>query len=288
MQLRSAPTATLAQRGEIAEAAAELGELGLHGLWLPGLDGVGIFDDADRLLAAAPNSVVVTGVLGIWGQPAADVVRRVAALDQAHGPRSVIGLGISSPGSAAAHGQDFGHPIASMSRYLDELAAEPEPLAPRRQLLGALGPRMVELAAARTAGIHPFLVPPEYSAEARARIGPEAFIAPHQAVVFDTDPARARAAARAEIGMYIGFPAYQNNLRRLGFADADLVPGGSDRLIDALVAWGSTDDIERRLQQHLDAGADHVAVHVLGTPGLPREQWRELAGISISRTSAQR
>jgi probable F420-dependent oxidoreductase len=137
---------------------------------------------------------------------------------------------------------------------------------------------MAALGARRAAGLHPFLVTPDYSARVRARIGAGPVIAPHQAVVLDTDPARARAAARDGIGMVIGFPAYQNNLRRLGFTDDDLVPGGSDRLIDAVVAWGTVDDIRRRVQAHLDAGADHVALHVLGGRGdLPLPQWRQLA-----------
>jgi probable F420-dependent oxidoreductase len=277
MQLRGAAA------GEVQDAAAELDELGLRGLWIPGLDGEGVFADVDHLLSAAPHSVVVLGVLGIWGQPGSVVNQQVAALDRTHGHRTVIGLGVSSPGSAKAHGQEFGHPITSMSSYLDGLALGPEPVPPQRQLLGALGPRMVDLAAARTAGIHPFLVPPEYSAAQRIRLGEGPLIAPHQAVVFETDPARARAAARAEIGMYIGLPTYQNNMRRLGFDDDDLVAGGSDRLIDALVAWGSLDDIERRLQEHLDAGADHVAVQVLGSDQIPRAQWRELAGLRTNR-----
>ena len=114
----------------------------------------------------------------------------------------------------------------------------------------------------------------------RDRIGDDPLIAPHLAVVFEADAARARAIARDGIGMFIGLPAYQQNLRRIGFTDADLVPGGSDRLIDAVVAWGSPDDIRSRIQAHLDAGADHVAVHVLvAQDGEPRPQWRELAGL---------
>jgi probable F420-dependent oxidoreductase len=143
---------------------------------------------------------------------------------------------------------------------------------------------MADLAATRTAGWHPFLVTPEYSAGQRARVGAAPVIAPHQAVVLDRDPARARAAARAGIGMFLGFPAYQANLRRLGFTDDDLVPGGSDRLIDAVTAWGDLDDVARRIREHLDAGADHVALHVLTSDpddraGMPREQWRELAAL---------
>jgi probable F420-dependent oxidoreductase len=147
---------------------------------------------------------------------------------------------------------------------------------------------MADLAVARTAGWHPFMVTPEYNAAHRARVGAEPLIAPHQAVVLDRDPARARAAARAALGMFIGFPAYRANLARLGFTDEDLVPGGSDRLIDAVTAWGDLDDVAHRIQEHLDAGADHVTLHVLNSdpdddsgkgPGMPRRQWRELAAL---------
>ncbi|MCW2524713.1 MAG: family F420-dependent class oxidoreductase [Frankiales bacterium] len=271
MELRGAGKAA------VQAAAAELDGLGLRTLWIPGLDGNGAFDDADQLLAAAAHSSVVLGVLGIWGQSADDVTSRVARLDQAHGPRTVVGLGVSDSNTAKSHGLDFGNPIDSMGDYLDGLDAAAASLPASRRLLGAMGPRMVSLAADRTAGIHPFLVPPQYSANQRAAVGPAPLIAPHQAIVLDTDPERARAAARAGVGMFIGFPAYQNNLRRLGYGDSDLVAGGSDRLIDALVAWGSIDDIYKRLREHLDAGADHVAVHVLGGDGIPLAQWRELA-----------
>ena len=182
---------------------------------------------------------------------------------------------------AAVHaGQVYGNPIAAVGTFLDRLDEAPYPLLPERRLLGANGPKMAELAASRTAGIHPFLVTPQYSTTTRARIGADPLIAPHQAVVFETDPGRARAIGRDGIGMFIGLPAYQGSLRRNGFTDADVVPGGSDRLIDAVVAWGSPDDIRSRIQVHLDAGADHVAVHVLGAQDSDaRPQWRELAGM---------
>ncbi len=279
MQLRGA------DRPAVRDAAAELDELGLRTLWIPGLDGNGVFDDTGELLEAAPHSSVVLGVLGIWGQPAEAVAGHLARLDAKYGPRTVVGLGISNSSSAESHGQTFGKPVDSMGAYLDELDTASPPLPASRRLLGALGPRMVELGAARTAGIHPFLVTPQYAANQRAVIGPDPFIAPHQAVVLDTDADRARATAREGIGMYIGFPAYQNNLRRLGFGEGDLVPGGSDRLIDATVAWGSVDDIHRRLQEHFAAGADHVAVHVLGGEDLQLAQWRELATLLPSLTT---
>ncbi|WP_022885505.1 TIGR03620 family F420-dependent LLM class oxidoreductase [Glaciibacter superstes] len=280
MELRGASKAV------VREAAAELDELGLRTMWIPGLDGKGVFDDADQLLSAAPHSLIVLGVLGIWGQPVDDVASRVAHLDEVHGPRTVIGLGVSDPSSAKRHGQSFGNPIDSMGAYLDGLDAAATPLPAARRLLGAMAPRMVTLAADRTAGVHPFLVTPQYSANQRARIGPEPLIAPHQAIVLDSDPERARATARAGVGMFIGLPAYRNNLRRLGYGESDLIHGGSDRLIDALVAWGSIGDIEQRLREHLASGADHVAVHVLGGSGIPLAQWRELAPIIPSLTAS--
>ncbi|WP_306215334.1 TIGR03620 family F420-dependent LLM class oxidoreductase [Actinoplanes sp. RD1] len=270
-----------AARPAVREAAAELGELGWRTVWLPGLDGAGVLDDVGELLAASPEGNVVTGVLNIWGQTPGELSKRVAELDQAHGPRTVVGLGIGSPAGARAHGLDYGSPLATMSHYLDGVDASVLP--PERLLLGALGPRMVDLAAGRTAGWHPFLVTPGYVAQQRERVGAGPLLAPHQAVVLDTDPRRARAAARAGIGMFLGFPTYQQNLRRIGFTDDDLVPGGSDRLIDAVVAHGSAEDIARRVREHHDAGADHVALHVLtapGSSGLPLAEWRELAALT--------
>ncbi|BBH69898.1 LLM class F420-dependent oxidoreductase [Actinoplanes sp. OR16] len=271
MELRSA------HRPQIRDAAAELDELGWRTIWLPGLDGAGVLDDVDALLAAAPNSQVVTGVLNIWGQSPAELSERVAVLDADHGPRAVVGLGIGSPAGAGAHGQDYGNPVASMARYLDGLGPG---VGPGRRLLGALGPKMVDLARRSSAGWHPFLVTPRYVSAYREKVGAGPLIAPHQAVVLDTDPDRARAAARAGIGMFLGFPTYRNNLKRLGFGDDDLIPGGSDRLIDALVVHGTAEDVAHRVQEHLTAGADHVALHVLGANGLPLAQWRELAPLA--------
>lgn len=139
---------------------------------------------------------------------------------------------------------------------------------------------MVALAAERTGGIHPFLVTPESNVANREIVGPDTLVAPHQAVVLETNPENARAIARRGIGMFIGFPSYQANLRRLGFGDDDLIPGGSDRLIDATVAWGTLEQVDARLREHWDAGADHVAVHLLTEHrGLPTAEWRELAAL---------
>ncbi|MDX6281094.1 MAG: hypothetical protein QOH03_2165 [Kribbellaceae bacterium] len=264
------------------EAAAELADRGIKALWIPGLDGRGIFDDTDGLLTASPTTYVVLGVLGIWRQEASVLQAKIHELDLRHGPRTIVGLGVSDRNAAAAVGRTYTSPVEAVSEYLDELAKQRNPIPSERLLLGALGPRMAQLAAERTAGIHPFLVSPEYTARMRAQLGADPFIAPHQAVVFSTDAEQARAVARDQLGMFIGFDAYRNNLRRLGYTDSDLVPGGSDRLIDALVAWGDDDAISRRLQEHLDAGADHVAVQVLPTgPAAGLEDWRRLTDLSI-------
>ena len=276
-----------AGRPQVREAAAELDALGYPALWLPGLDGAGALEDVAHLLGATPRARVALGVLNIWSHEPAEVAARVAALDAEHGPRTLLGLGVGAPAGAAAHGKEYGRPRASTAAYLDALDTATRPVPVGRRLLGALGPRMVDLAAERTAGWHPFLVPPGYVAAERARIGAGPFIAPHQAVVLDTDPDRARAAARAGIGMYLAFPTYRGNLARLGYGEDYLVRGGSDRLIDALVAWGDQDAIAARVRAHLDAGADHVALHVLATAqdgqlveGMPRRQWRDLAALA--------
>ncbi|GAA3579467.1 TIGR03620 family F420-dependent LLM class oxidoreductase [Kribbella ginsengisoli] len=279
MELRNAGQAGI-------EAAADLAERGISALWIPGLDGRHIFEDTDELLTASPSTYVVHGVLGIWRQEAKELAARVHELDSRHGPRTIVGLGVSDRNAAAAVGRTYASPVAAISEYLDTIAKERNPIPRERLLLGALGPKMAQLAADRTAGIHPFLVSPEYTATMRAQLGPDAFIAPHQAVVFTTDAERARAVAREQLGMFIGFDAYRNNLKRLGYTDSDLVPGGSDRLIDALVAWGDEESIGRRLREHLEAGADHVAVQVLSAApagnGLPVKDWRRLADLALS------
>ena len=270
------------------EAAAELADRGIAALWIPGLDGRGIFDDTDELLTASPSTYVVLGVLGIWRQEASVLAAKVQELDLRHGPRTIVGLGVSDRNAAAAVGRTYTSPVGAVNEYLDELAKERNPIPSERLLLGALGPRMAQLAVDRTAGIHPFLVSPEYTARMRAQLGADALIGPHQAVVFSTDAEQARAVARDQLGMFIGFDAYRNNLRRLGYTDSDLVPGGSDRLIDALVAWGDEAAISRRIREHLEAGANHVAVQVLPaqspSDGLPHADWRLLTDLAADLT----
>ena len=267
-------------KAEIQDAAAELDADGWRALWIAGANGPGIWTDADGLLSSAPHATVAFGVMSIWGPDARIAAEKQHEITQRHGKRLITGLGVSSPAAAASAGQRFGTPLSALNRYLDELDAAQPSLSAGDRLIGALGPRMVALAGERALGVHPFLVTPDSNAANREIIGSDALIAPHQAVVLESDPAKAREIARRGIGMFIGFPSYQNNLRRLGFGDADMVPGGSDRLIDATVAWGSLDDIQRRLQEHWDGGADHVALQVLTAKGgLPTAEWRELSAL---------
>lgn len=184
-------------------------------------------------------------------------------------------------------GHQYDKPLSKMSAYLDAMDAaiyvSPRPEAPQR-VLAALGPKMLALAAEKAQGAHPYFVPVEHTPRAREALGAGPLLCPEQAVVLDTDPESARAAARLHMATYLTLPNYTNNLRRLGWDDEDLDGGGSDELVDAIVAWGDEDAIVARVQAHLDAGADHVAVQVLDAAPttLPLPQWRTLAPALLS------
>jgi probable F420-dependent oxidoreductase len=183
-------------------------------------------------------------------------------------------------------GETYERPLTKMRGYLDAMDQAPfmadKPSAEPTRVLAALGPKMLGLAAERAAGAHPYFVPVEHTAMARDTLGPGPLLCVEQAAVLQTDPEPARAAARAHMAIYLTLPNYTNNLRRLGFGDDDLGGGGSDRLVDALVAWGDVDAVAERVRAHQTAGADHVCIQVLGTNAedarrLPLEQWRALA-----------
>ncbi len=204
-----------------------------------------------------------------------------AQLTTDHGRRFLCGLGIShrpfidhvnEPGT-------YQKPIDTMARYLDGLDAAAPPLVPSDRVLAALGPKMLELARTRTAGTHPYLVTPELTAAARTGIGPGGLVASEQGVVLETDPTKAREIARLHLKTYLGLPNYTNNWLRQGFTEEDLAHGGSDRLVDSLVVWGDEATIAARVQQHRDAGADHVCIQVLTEDprAFPAPQWRDLA-----------
>jgi probable F420-dependent oxidoreductase len=277
-----------ADRARIASAMAELDAAGWGAVWIAGANGPGLWDDADALLSSTRRIAVAFGVMSIWGPDAVDPGVRRARLVAAHGDRLVTGLGVSNARAAASAGRIFGSPVAAMTAYLDHLDASVPTVGAGSRILAALGPRMVALAGARAAGVHPFLITPEWNVAAREALGSGPLIAAHQAVVLETDATRARAIARRGVGMYLGFPSYQANLRRLGFAEEDLLGGGSDRLIDAVVAWGTPEVIAERIGAHRAAGADHVALHVLTAHGrLPTSEWRELQPLAVADGTAQ-
>ena len=264
----------------ISEAAAELDRHGWGTLWIPGLGGGDILRDAERLLRATENAAVATGVVSIWRYRAAELATGHARLRNAYKHRFLLGLGVSDAAAARDVGEAY-RPLATLGAYLDELDQGPDPLPAAERIVAALGPRMTELAGRRSAGTHPFMVTPAYTASARALLGAGPLLAPYQAVVVEPDPVRARAMARAFLGPFVGMGHYLRNLLRQGFTEQDLAGGGSDRLIDAVVAWGDVESISERVRAQHEAGADHVALHVItDDPGLPLAEWRQLAPLA--------
>ncbi|GAB2930107.1 LLM class F420-dependent oxidoreductase [Streptomyces heilongjiangensis] len=263
-----------ARRGELVEAAAELEELGFDTVWLGGSTTV---RHAVPLIEATSRLTVATGIQSIWRYEAADTAAEYAALEAAHPGRFLLGLGVSH----AQLTDRYRRPYAAMVAYLDALDAAGVPA--ERRVLAALGPRMLRLSRDRAAGAHPYLVTPEHTAEARETLGAGPLLAPELKVVLEADPTRARATARAHLSFYLDLPNYTNTFLRLGFTDSDLSDGGSDRLIDAVYAWGDEDRVRARVDEFHAAGADQVALQVLdeGTTGdaLPRESWRRLAAL---------
>lgn len=259
------------------EVAAELEDLGYGTLWLG--SATADLQVPEALLGATRRLVVATGILNIWtelAETAAASYRRVAA---AYPDRLLLGLGV---GHAPIVGQRYTRPLSQMEEYLDRLEEQTPRVPNDRIVLASLGPRSLELAARRTAGSHPYLVTPEHTRQARRIMGQDALLAPEQKVLLETDPTTARGIARKTVGFYMGLPNYTNNLRRLGFTSEDLEGDGSDRLVDALVAWGDVDTVVARVAEHLDAGADHVCIQVVtvdrNSRTLPLQTWRTLSG----------
>ena len=263
--------------GQIGEAAAELDELGYTALWVPDVGG-DLFGALEVLMSSTRRALVATGILNLWMHPADETAAAHARLTAAHGDRFLMGIGVSH--QILIDAQEAGRyqkPLSAMAAFLDGLDSAPVPVAPDHRVLAALGPKMLELARTRAAGCHPYNVTPDHTAQARQSLGPDALVLPEMAVALTTDPDRARRLGRQHLEHYLLLPNYTNNLRRLGFGDEDFAGGGSDRLIDALVAWGNAETIAERVQEHRDAGADHVCIQALVEEGFPTDAWRELA-----------
>ena len=261
---------------EIADLAIELESLGFSALWVPDVDG-DLFGSLDLLLRSTSSAVIATGILNVWMHTAEETGAWRDGLTDAERDRLLIGIGISHAMLIDSQpGMSYERPLATMRTYLDGLDQAGVP--PEARCLAALGPKMLELARDRSGGAHPYWVTPAHTALAREALGAGSLLAVEQGMVLETDPDVARGIARQALSIYTGLPNYVNNWKRLGFTDDD-VTTLSDRLVDALVAWGDVDVIADRVQAHRDAGADHVCVQLLAAPGAPADldAWRRLA-----------
>jgi probable F420-dependent oxidoreductase len=279
-------TNTLDQQPALkAQAAAqELERLGYAAIWFPESMRREALSNAGLLLAATSRIVVATGIANIYARDPFTMAAGQKTLAEAYPGRFLLGLGVShQPNVEQVRGHVYGKPVATMRTYLEAMATAPyqsvEPSEKPQTVLAALGPNMLKLAAERTSGAHPYFVPVEHTRRARQALGPTALLAPEQAVVLETDPAQARSIARAHTQGYLRLPNYVNNLRRLGYSEEDVTGGGSDRLVDDIVAWGDLDLVTDRIRAHHEAGADHVCVQVIAADqsALPMEAWRTLA-----------
>lgn len=262
--------------------ARAIEDLGYASLWIPGGFASRLAPTFDEALAATSSLPVASGILSIFHSDPAEAAAKTAALNTASGGRFTLGLGTSHAPSVERAGLSYDKPYSTMVAYLDALAASDHPVPREHLMLAALGPKMLELAAERTAGAHPYFVPVEHTAFARDLIGDQPRIATEIAVVLESDPDAARALARTHTKGYLTLPNYTNNLRRFGWGDEDIDGGGSDRLVDAIVAWGDVEAIGARIREHHDAGADVVLLQVIvADPAVDTQDgaYRELAAL---------
>jgi probable F420-dependent oxidoreductase len=243
-------------------------------LWIPEGYGRNSLVHASWLLANTKRLVVATGIANIYARDPIAMVGAQMALAEQSGGRFLLGLGVSHARIVeGVRGHRYEQPASYMRDYLQamsKVAYGPPAYAEKPPVvLAALGPKMLKLAAEQADGAHPYNVTPQHTAEARSILGAGKWLCPEQMVVLESDPTRARKIARTTLAMYLTLPNYTNNLRRFGFADGDFADGGSDRLMDALVAWGDAAALKKRVQEHWDAGADHVCIQGISeAPGL--------------------
>ena len=259
----------------VPAAAAELEQLGYGTIWYSGGSGTRGFDIGRALLQATSSVTVATGITSIWATTPAQSAAGFGQLEQAAPGRFLLGLGVShAPMVNHRNPGRYSRPLQHMARYLGELTTVPRD----RRILAALGPKMLDLAQRESTGAHPYLVTPPITARIREMLPPGCLVAVEQGVVLETDPERARAVAREHLSGYLGLPNYVNNWLRSGYEPADVGDGGSDWLVDDLIAWGDAATVADRIQAHYAAGADHVCVQVLGgADPVPLPQWRAIA-----------
>ncbi|BBZ00631.1 LLM class F420-dependent oxidoreductase [Mycolicibacterium chitae] len=241
------------------ETAVEIEKLGYGALWVGGSPAADL-EFVEPILAATDSLQVATGIINIWTAPADEVADSYHRIEKAYPGRFLLGIGVGHPENT----EEYTKPLDALVSYLDALDAKTVPTS--RRVIAALGPKVLQLSAQRSAGAHPYLTTPEHTASARGTIGNTVFLAPEHKVVLTRDAEQARALGRQTVDFYLGLSNYVNNWRRLGFTAEEVARPGADRLIDAVVAHGTPDDIAARLTEHLELGADHVTIQVLGDP----------------------
>lgn len=265
------------------EAISRIEGMGFRTVWVPEAVGREPFASTSLLLSATKSMILATGIASLHARTAMTMQAGWKTVSEAFPDRFVLGIGVShQPMVEGVHGNAYDKPYSTMVKYLDAmdrgLYFAAAPTTEPRRMLAALGPKMLKLAAERSMGAHPYFVPVEHTVVAREALGSDAMLAPEQVVIFETDPSKARQIARQYMSTYLALPNYTNNLKRLGWSEEDIT-GASDKLVDAICAWGTTEQAVSRVKAHLDAGANHVCVQVLtDAPGtLPFSQWQELA-----------
>jgi probable F420-dependent oxidoreductase len=254
------------------DAVPEIEALGYSALWVGGSPSLA---QVRPFLERSSTLIVATGILNIWQHEPADVARQHRELSSAYPGSFLLGIGVGHPEATS----DYTRPLTAMRKFFDGLDAGG---VPREEMVAAaLGPKMLDLAAERSLGTHPYFTTPEHTRFARERIGPDALVAPELAVVVEPDAERAREDARAYAATYLGLTNYTSNLLRFGFTEADIANGGSDRLIDAVIPHGTAEQIAEVVQAHFDAGADHVCLQPLGHGPAPVDDYRALAEVLL-------
>jgi probable F420-dependent oxidoreductase len=270
---------------QLTEVAQRTESLGYAALWYPEVLSYESFALGSFLLHETENLIIASGIANIYARDAAAAKQGQHTLAKLSGGRFLLGLGVSHvPLVEGARGHQYSQPVATMRAYLDAMdkaaAMAPTLDEPPPTVLAALGPKMTELAAARTAGALPYNVTPEHTARAREIVGPDKWVCVEQKVLLVKDPAKAREIARQTMAFYMPLPNYRNNWLRLGFSEDDLADGGSNRFLDAMVAWGEKSAVQKRIQEHFEAGASHVCIQGLHPDGQPRPDLNALAALA--------
>lgn len=278
--------------GELNEAVAELEELGYPALWFGEALGREAFVNASLLLGSTRGLKVGTGIANVYVRDATAAKGAANALAEAYPERFVLGLGVSHRPLLEMRGlnsgaEDSGSPLADMRRFLEALDEAPyngpTPQSAPPRLLAALGPKMLELSRDSVDGAHPYLTTPAHTTSARETLGEEPLLVPEQAVVLAEDREEAMERGREHLQMYLRLPNYRKSWLREGFTEEDLANGGSERLVEGLVAWGSEEHALERIREHLQAGADQVLVQVIAPDNASlRRDWRRLAPVLLA------